>query len=279
MSQRRCVTSWGVGDFYSFPWTSSRRQHRVRFHNGYQKSYNVPLPHAVTHFPPINPLGNVLYPSSTSPPTWGPQTEDGTSRDTRFDQNRTYPQLHPLLTREHSSGSKTLLDLSSHAFSPKRSLGVGTPIRPFTYDELLEPATVPPVRRINVAANFLPDWAAGLHENSALESLSRWKSSCITIPLLGMNGSYVTVYDVLASIYVIMQGQISHDEWAQISILQSAVTMAYIRRCSRYPDLQTVEESKGIRRVDCLCGQYMFHGIVASYFQGDVLGVQLVTVG
>ena len=181
MSQRRCVTSWGVGDFYSFPWTSSRRQHRVRFHNGYQKSYNVPLPHAVTHFPPINPLGNVLYPSSTSPPTWGPQTEDGTSRDTRFDQNRTYPQLHPLLTREHSSGSKTLLDLSSHAFSPKRSLGVGTPIRPFTYDELLEPATVPPVRRINVAANFLPDWAAGLHENSALESLSRWKSSCITI--------------------------------------------------------------------------------------------------
>ena len=271
-----------VGDFYSPPRSSSCQRHHVRFHDDYKPSHDVPLPHPVTPYQPIRSFTDILHPLTASGAIQGlpkPSVFYETSGETIFNGSQIYPQIHPLLIGERSSGPKTSLDLSSLTFMAMRVQSSRAYVRrPLTYDELRESATYPPVQKINIVANRLPDWATGVDTYSTSTSPSPWKSSYISIPLSANNNSYITVYDVLAAIYIVMQAPISYDEWVHIFSIQSATTMAYKRCCARYRDIQVAEEAKGVRRVDCLCGQHMFYGIVVSCFQGGSLGVKLTTV-
>ncbi|KAI0757998.1 hypothetical protein C8Q74DRAFT_1319904 [Fomes fomentarius] len=180
-------------------------------------------------------------------------------------QNPTPPrQIHPLLDGETMAGPKILFDLSLHAFSPQRVTNYrqtsGTPL---TLDELLEPATHPPVYHMKISCDLLPDWPIVLEPHTTTRERERERSPFLSVSQRESEESPITVYDVLMAIYRTVQRRIGQTDWAKLSKRQmNAVSAAYTRRCRTFPSAQAFEEAQGVRRVDYLLEDYMFRGIM-----------------
>ncbi|KAF8879365.1 hypothetical protein BD779DRAFT_1551964 [Infundibulicybe gibba] len=124
---------------------------------------------------------------------------------------------------------------------------------------LAEPATHPPVGRLEIICPLLP-----------------WR---ITITPSGKPGSCVTVADVLTGIYTKLRLSVTDGEFHSLPTrdAQRIVNDTYRRRCSRNRDPRAIqlEESKGVKRVDFLAERTQFMGLSATPGGPDVWELSL----
>ncbi|KAI1787849.1 hypothetical protein LXA43DRAFT_975113 [Ganoderma leucocontextum] len=179
--------------------------------------------------------------------------------------------LHPLLCGELGDKPKLLFDLSSHSCSPRHSTrGGGTHIR---LDELSAPATYPPVYRMTITCDHIPQWPITIERRvsttSAASNLPPELAIWADIP--------ITAYDVLTAVHHALRIQVSTGNWSNLSREEQRLVMeAYIRRCRRVAGTRWLDVVGGLRRVDYLANRYMFRGLVSQSIQGGVAHVKLV---
>ncbi|KAI0737781.1 hypothetical protein C8Q80DRAFT_1114587 [Daedaleopsis nitida] len=191
------------------------------------------------------------------------------------------PQIHPLLNGENAAGPKILFDLSFHTFNPQRitsySQTSGTPV---TLEELLEPATHPPVYHMRIVCEQLPDWPIVLEPHTTARERERESSSpflSARVPARAADEAPITVYDVLMAVHRTVQRRIAQTDWVRLTRRQTnAISAAYTRRCRTYPSAQAFEEAQGVRRVDYLFDQYMFRGIMRENAQDGFARMKLL---
>ncbi|KAF9045817.1 hypothetical protein BDZ89DRAFT_928299, partial [Hymenopellis radicata] len=111
---------------------------------------------------------------------------------------------------------------------------------------LSEPATFPSVSRMTVISPHMP-WRIHVHPT--------------------LNGSYVTVSDVLRFIYYDLRENLTHAEFYGLGRRElQRVTEAYEDqyRCIRNWSASMYEKSKGVKRVDYFMGRTYFAGLSSS---------------
>ena len=189
-----------------------------------------------------------------------------------------HPQIHPLLDGETAAGPKLLFDLSYHTFSPQRITSYNqTSGTPLTLEELLQPATHPPVRRMTIRCELVPDWPIVLEPHTTSRDRSRERSPFLSVSAREAQDAPITVYDVLMAIYRTLQRRITQTDWARLSTRQvTAISSAYTRRSRTYPSVQAFEDAQGVRRVDYLVDQYMFRGIMRESVQDGFSKMKLL---
>ncbi|KAI0684383.1 hypothetical protein C8Q76DRAFT_636527 [Earliella scabrosa] len=269
------------------------RARRPSWHGGLAPPPNpVPFPSPpifVTPLPPVMPLpGQAPAPAFTHQrrrsdtclpqPAW--VTFPTMVQPVAFQPPTPVPQIHPLLNGESAAGPKILFDLSFHTFNPQRitsfSQTTGTPL---TLEELLEPATHPPVRHMKITCAALGDWPIVLEPHTTARDREREHSSpFLSVSARQSEEAPITVYDVLMAIYRTVQRRISQTDWAKLTRRQTnEVSAAYTRRCRTYPSAQAFEEAQGVRRVDYLLEKYMFRGIMRENAADGFSKMKLLT--
>ncbi|TFK82972.1 hypothetical protein K466DRAFT_568118 [Polyporus arcularius HHB13444] len=190
----------------------------------------------------------------------------------------TVPQIHPLLDGESMAGPKLLFDLSYHTFSPQRITSYNqTSGTPLTLDDLLEPATYPPVRRMTIKSELISEWPIVLEPHTTSRERSRERSPFLSVSPREAEDAPITVYDVLMAIYRTLQRRITQTDWARLSARQvNTISAAYTRRSRTYPSAQAFEDAQGVRRVDYLGEQYMFRGIMRESVQDGFSKMKLL---
>ncbi|KAF7343668.1 hypothetical protein MSAN_01946500 [Mycena sanguinolenta] len=119
---------------------------------------------------------------------------------------------------------------------------------------LLKPAVYPPRPTISLVTPHLP-WT-------------------LAIPP-GTNAKYVTVLDVLTSIYLALRVNVTAKEFAALHTaeMMQRVTAAYTQRYRRlrsYDAEYALEKAEGVKRVDFLMGYTKFCGIAPTVGKPDV---------
>ena len=122
---------------------------------------------------------------------------------------------------------------------------------------LSEPATHPPLPCLNISTHLLP-------------------YSIVVLPSQPhLPNSFVTVSDVLCTLYRALSMGVTHDELDQLPSddVRSQVKAVYERRVHAHPDWWTRESEKrwGIRRIDLLLGQTRFMGLSVAEKRRDAL--------
>ncbi|THH27636.1 hypothetical protein EUX98_g6545 [Antrodiella citrinella] len=176
-------------------------------------------------------------------------------------------QFHPLLNGEGGNRPLLFFDLSVHTFNPLRipSHGRTTGIA-LTYDELSQQATHPGVTRMEIICDAISQWPIVLEPQLDRPANSRYLN-VPSSPSADFSGP-ITVGDVLVAIHRVMQTQISHRDWVQLSPAQETnVARAYTRRCRTFPSLEEFESRQGVRRVDYLGDKIVFKGL--TRLRGD----------
>ena len=108
---------------------------------------------------------------------------------------------------------------------------------------LSQPATQPPLPSLTLVFPRLT-WQCPVHASS--------------------NGSYVTLFDVLDTLYRFLRTNISEREYQSLPPdSQKRVYEAYQHRCSRFRSNRErhAERMKGVKRVDFLMGEIRFQGL------------------
>lgn len=153
--------------------------------------------------------------------------------------------IHPLLNGE-SPRPDFHFDLSSPRFSPVIWLGPGQ-VTPLTMDHFSQPATHPPITRLRIVCDIVPQWPIDLEYN----------------PYQAAPSVPITLGDILIAIHRSLHTRISHIDWAKLSVSEeTAVARAYTRRCKSIPSVAQFEASQGVRRVDYLLDKVMFRGLL-----------------
>ncbi|OSC96378.1 hypothetical protein PYCCODRAFT_1441083 [Trametes coccinea BRFM310] len=189
------------------------------------------------------------------------------------------PAINPLLNGENAGGPLLLFDLSQNTFNPQRLTSYGQKKgTPLSLEELREPATYPPVWRMTITHDKIPDWPVVLEPRSTSRERSRERSPFLGVPPEVSQDSPITVFDVLKAIFLTVQRQISHVDWARLSQSDMrAVSMAYTRRCRTFSSAAAFEEAQGVRRVDYLRDDYMFRGIARENSKDGFAKMKLLT--
>ena len=261
------------------------RQRRPSWHGGLAPPPNpVPFPSPpilVTPLPPVMPLAPQAAPAPFThhrrrsdtclpQPAWVtmPAMINPVAYQSPYQSPAPVPipQIHPLLNGESAAGPKILFDLSFHAFQPQRVTSytqtTGTPL---TLEELLEPATHPPVHHMTITCDLIPDWPIVLEPHTRERERERERSPFLSVSPQEAANAPITVYDVLMALHRTLQRRISQADWARLTTRQTnAISAAYTRRCRTYPSVQAFENAQGVRRVDYLHERYMFRGIMRA---------------
>ena len=153
-------------------------------------------------------------------------------------------QIHFLLAYTPYAEPALSYDLTLHPDSLNDQISLAT-----SY----EPATQPPMRTIFIICPQLKQWDP------------------IEVTAAGSGGEYVTVDDVLTTIYVHLRNAVSHSEYASCTERQ-AVDAAWLARWGRIQDtgLRAAEHMKGVKRVDFLFGQNRFLGLSGTLRGPDI---------
>jgi len=194
--------------------------------------------------------------NQTMPPLWSTYTP----HQQPFMYTPPPPQfmLHPLLNGE-SPRPDFAFDLSSPTFLPVRYVGPGQTVE-LSLAELREPATHPPITRMRILCDFIPQWPIELEytpydmhgEHLSLPSING------TIPPISLG-------DVLYAIHRTLHKQITHLDWGRLTLSEEiAIARAYTRRCRSIPSVAQLEASQGVKRVDFLLDRFIFRGLIRA---------------
>jgi hypothetical protein len=178
--------------------------------------------------------------------------------------------IHPYLNGE-TPRPDFHFDLSSPTFSPMRLVAPGQSAL-LSLDSLSEPATHPPITRLRIICDVIPQWPIELQYSpyAAAPTLSPSPLSNSPVP--------ITLGDVLIALHRSLQTRISHIDWARLSISEeTAISRAYTRRCRSVPQLAQFEASQGVRRIDYLLDKVVFRGLVRVLGMEGFEKLRLVT--
>ncbi|KAJ4490171.1 hypothetical protein J3R30DRAFT_3653581 [Lentinula aciculospora] len=156
--------------------------------------------------------------------------------------------LHPWLNADVWKGD-FVLDLISRDFRPLQINAVGQ-ARPCPVEYLNQPATHPPITRLRIVSDLLPDWP-------------------IDIAYTPHYVAPITFLDVLINIHRSLHQRITHDDFNRLSLSQErAVTKAYYRRCRSAGSFESTERAQGVKRIDYLLDRKWFRGCVLDWDAG-----------
>ncbi|PPQ73914.1 hypothetical protein CVT24_012779 [Panaeolus cyanescens] len=165
-------------------------------------------------------------------------------------------RLHPWLNAD--SRSDFVFNLSWPSFGPSRAVssqfGGRSGLVMLTQDELVATATHPPMYRIRITCDYIPQWPITLEYNPSMATGSGYP----------MNPPPIKLGDVLSGIWNAMQMRISHQDWARLDPrLRHMVTRAFTERCAVMPDnvMGLNVRNQGVKRLDFLLGKVWFKGL------------------
>ncbi|THU95295.1 hypothetical protein K435DRAFT_133195 [Dendrothele bispora CBS 962.96] len=207
-----------------------------------------------------------LYPGPTIS-TWDPYSNPPVS-PAQF-------HLHPWLDAQNWTGEFSL-NLSDPSFKPMQvySISAGRKTRgPARVDVLSEPATDPPLTRLRIVCDILPQWPIDLRH-----PLDQGTDATFAFDSARTSGRLpITVRDILFKIYESLQTRITHQDWARLnSQAESMVTKAYRKRCKAVGSTGVIGSTaaveaalaQGVKRVDFLLGKVWFKGCIMDWERG-----------
>lgn len=155
-------------------------------------------------------------------------------------------------------------DLASPSFAPLRWVGPGQSAV-ISADELHEPSTYPSVARMRISHDAIPRWPIDLE----------FHYDGYTNPTLAPS---ITLGDVLYMIHSSLHRQITHQDWARLSLSEeTAIARAYTRRCRSVPSSASVEASQGVKRIDYLREKHIFRGLIRTHDEDGFYHWRLIT--
>jgi hypothetical protein len=137
-------------------------------------------------------------------------------------------------------------------------------------DILAQPATNPPLPAMTLVTSFLPNYPivvtpAGADKGTGSPHTPNTLLSPGSVPARPL---YVTVHDVLTTLYTFLRIPLSPDEYNALSVdHQRDVARAYSVRVHRLDERKReAERAKGVKRIDLLLaeGRAMFDGLGAT---------------
>jgi hypothetical protein len=175
--------------------------------------------------------------------------------------------LHPFLNGE-SPRPDFYFDLALPKFSPVLWTGPSQ-VTPLTMEHFSQPATHPPITRLRIICDTIPQWPIDLEYNP-------YHQGGLSIPAAPIP---ITLGDILIAIHRSLHTRISHMDWAKLSASEeTAVARAYTRRCKSIPSVAQFEASQGVRRVDYLLDKNRFRGLL-RHSSGDGFETFKLVVG
>ncbi|THV02865.1 hypothetical protein K435DRAFT_775321 [Dendrothele bispora CBS 962.96] len=192
---------------------------------------------------------------------WGPQIYGNPLTPSQFD-------LHPWLNAQTFTG-EFLFDLSAHNFNPLQLVGHNQTV-PVPLEWLMMPATRPPINRLRVVCDLLPQWPIDVEWNSANATSPGVVSIGSPFGSPDPNATPpITLSDVLFTIHRSLHTRISHSDWAKLTLQEeTAVARVYTKRCKAMGSLEAVERAQGVKRIDFLLGKVWFRGLVMDWGNG-----------
>ncbi|KAF9232431.1 hypothetical protein BU15DRAFT_10476, partial [Melanogaster broomeanus] len=152
-------------------------------------------------------------------------------------------------------------DLADPSFLPLW-IGPGQ-TAPITPDELREPATDPSITRMRITHDAIPDWPIDIQYHD-------YTASTTPFP--------ITLGDVLYLIHSSLHRQITHQDWAQLSLSEeTAIARAYTRRRKSVPSAAQEQASQGVKRIDYLREKHIFRGLVGTHDEDGFHHWKLIT--
>jgi len=212
------------------------------------------------HAPPEFPTPSGYYRrhsfgTSQPPPqfsNWS-QFHGAPSPNVVFQQSQFH--INPWLNAESPRGD-FLFDLSTTFFSPLRFYGPGQSTLLST-DEMVQPATHPPLTRMRIVCDLIPQWPIDLQ-------LDPYTSGGMS-PNPYQYPPPISLQDVLIAVHRAMHKQIRHSDWAKLTNKQEiAISKAYTKRCRAVPSTAEYERAQGVKRVDYLLEQTRMVGLVRA---------------
>lgn len=160
-------------------------------------------------------------------------------------------EIHPLLNGEVPN-SGLYFNLASPTFALMRYIGPSQAVI-ISPEELNLPATNPPITRMRITHDAIPDWPIDLE--------LRYDE----YPITAGPPPPITLGDILYMIHSSLHRQITHHDWNKLSDSeQTAVARAYTRRYKNVPSTAELEASQGVKRVDYLRERYIFKGLIKA---------------
>ncbi|TFK39176.1 hypothetical protein BDQ12DRAFT_72131 [Crucibulum laeve] len=172
--------------------------------------------------------------------------------------------LHPWLNGESPPGD-FMLDLSQPTLVPLRYVGPGQTLM-ITPEELAQPATHPPLTRMHITCDMMPQWPVVLEFDPYFPS-----------PVPGAPPPPITIGDILRKLHQELHKGITHLDYARLSPQEeNAVSRAYTRRCRAMGSSEMMMRNQGVKRVDFLLNKVRFRGLVRD---GDTFERMKLIVG
>jgi hypothetical protein len=129
-------------------------------------------------------------------------------------------------------------------------------------EQLEQPATSPPMAEMLLVSANLP-WHVTVRSSAAEASDRSTSSPATPNAYLSPDGmstarpSYVTVNDVLSTLYTFLRTPLTHDEYNNLPLdHQKRVARAYARRIRRIDERKReTERAKGVKRIDMVLAE------------------------
>ncbi|KAF8636978.1 hypothetical protein AX17_003125 [Amanita inopinata Kibby_2008] len=198
-----------------------------------------------------NIVPSVVYPASP----WSPAISTYAELPPTF-------SVHPYLNGEVSRGD-IIFNLAAQYFSPSR-LVAHNQAMPFVEGDLVQAATHPPVYRLRIVCNEIPEWPIVLEYDP--ENYREQTGAMLSYP------PPITVGDVLSAIHRTLHERISHVDWAKLDHKrQYKISQAYTARCTNAPTMEQLLKNDGVKKVDYLLDKVWFRGLVRTGEGPEVL--------
>jgi hypothetical protein len=169
--------------------------------------------------------------------------------------------IHPFLNGE-AHRPDFMFNFTSLYFSPMQIIhGQHVPLSP---EVLAQPATHPPIYRLRIVCDEIPQWPITLEYDPD----SYREQTGTTLPY----APPISLGDALTAIHRTLQEQITHVDWARVEPRrQTKITHAYTARCQSAPTMESLLKSQGVKKVDYLLDKVWFKGLTRSSEGPDVL--------
>jgi len=222
---------------------------------------SVPIPQAVPLLQtPTAPFQNRRHSwgNQMQQPLWSSYTPQQQPVPFLYTPQTPEFMIHPLLNGE-SPRPDFAFDLSSPTFRPVRYIGPGQPVA-ISLAEMREPATHPPITRMRIICDYIPQWPIELE-------YTPYDVHGEHLSMPSINGAIppVSLGDVLFAIHRALHQQITHLDWGRLTLSEEiAIARAYTRRCRSIPSVAQLEASQGVKKVDFLLDRFIFRGLIRA---------------
>jgi hypothetical protein len=167
-------------------------------------------------------------------------------------------KIHHLLVCE-THRPDLVFNLTSLNFSPMQIIhGRRVPLRPET---LAQPATYPPIYRLQIVCDEIPQWPITLEYDDRKETGTRFPYA-----------PPISLGDALSAIHRMLQEPITHVDWARLDLKkQTKVKQAYTTRCKSALTGESFLKNQGAKKVDYLLDKVWFNGLIRTDDGPEVL--------